>query len=66
MCGNNADTYGVAIGYGIDQSSEIHFFNVRLSWGSDWGENGYIRMSNGNDSFCGACRICGNPRIPLL
>jgi C1A family cysteine protease len=40
-CGTNLDHGVVVVGYGTD------YFKVRNSWGSSWGENGYIRIGRG-------------------
>lgn len=53
-CYNDLD-HGVAIvGYGV--SGKINFWIVRNSWGSDWGESGYVRVQNtgrNDDGMCG-------------
>ncbi|ELP94715.1 cysteine protease, putative [Entamoeba invadens IP1] len=36
----------VLVGYGVENGEE--YFIARNSWGSDWGENGYIRISTRN------------------
>jgi len=40
-----------AVGYDLTDSSNP-FWIVRNSWGTDWGENGYIRLQYG-DNTCG-------------
>lgn len=35
------------VGYGTDSASGFDFWNIRNSWGADWGENGYIRLARG-------------------
>lgn len=35
------------------------FWNVKVSWGPSWGENGYIRLYRGNT--CGICNVASYP-----
>merc|ERR1712194_337196 len=49
-CGSQLD-HGVAIvGYGVDNGKK--YWKVRNSWGSSWGEGGYIRIVRGKGE-CG-------------
>jgi C1A family cysteine protease len=59
-CGEQLD-HGVAVvGYGSSGSTE--YYIVRNSWGSSWGESGYIRIAivDGN----GICGIQMEPVYP--
>lgn len=38
------------VGYGTDASTGIPFWLIRNSWGSGWGESGYIRIDARSDS----------------
>lgn len=39
------------VGFGVDQ---IQYWKIRNSWGTSWGERGYIRAARG-DCECGLC-----------
>ena len=44
----------LGVGYGVDASSNVPFFKIKNSWGSSWGEAGYIRVKRGSKvNTCG-------------
>jgi len=66
-CGTNLDHGVLVVGYGTD-SRYGDFWKVKNSWGSSWGENGYIRLCrncNKNRSS-GQCGILEQPVYPTV
>jgi len=55
-CGTNVDHGVVVVGYGSN------YWIVRNSWGSSWGESGYIRMVRGKN----ICAIGSSPSYPIV
>lgn len=64
-CGTNLDHAVEIVGYGTDNG--IDYWKVRNSWGSSWGEAGYVRIqksSSTNDN--GVCGIAAQPSFISL
>jgi len=63
-CGSNLDHGVLAVGYGIDGGQK--YWKVKNSWGTDFGEDGYIRIAKGASSEGGECGIRKMASFPTL
>merc|ERR1712232_1370630 len=64
-CGTNLDHGVLAVGYGEDDGKP--YWKVKNSWGSVWGEDGYIRLERGGRfSKLGECGILKMSSYPVV
>ena len=66
-CGTSIDHGVLAVGYGTDPSAG-KYWKVKNSWGTSWGEEGYVLIcrncdKNGKDGECG---ILTQPNVPTF
>ena len=57
-CGTVLDHEPNVVGWGTDSTSGLDYWIVRNSWGTTWGEQGYMQMAisstvNNGDGYCG-------------
>lgn len=60
LCGQQLDHGVLVVGAGSDSGTP--YWNVKNSWGTSWGESGYIRMVRGKD-MCGIANQATQPSV---
>lgn len=67
-CRQGANHALLITGYGEETNARGHlvrYWYARNSWGTSWGENGYVRIKRG-DGFKGTLGVCGIARSPSV
>jgi C1A family cysteine protease len=63
-CGSSLDHGVLAVGYGVDNGQK--YWKVKNSWGTTFGEEGYIRIEKGKEGTAGECGIRKMASFPTI
>merc|ERR1712050_581757 len=63
-CGSNLDHGVLVVGYGVDNGQK--YWKVKNSWGTTFGEEGYIRIEKGKEGTAGECGIRKMASFPTV
>jgi len=66
-CGTNLDHGVLVVGYGSDSSGN-DYYRIKNSWGTTWGDDGYIYIGRGSEynSGQGQCGVLLQASYPVL
>ncbi|OMP06385.1 hypothetical protein COLO4_08162 [Corchorus olitorius] len=64
-CGTELDHGVAAVGYGATSNGTLYWI-VKNSWGTEWGEEGYIRMQRNIKAKEGLCGIAMDSSYPTI
>jgi C1A family cysteine protease len=64
-CGTNLDHGVLVVGYGTESTQP--YWLVKNSWGSSWGEDGYVKIEKSSSTKDkGTCGIAMQPSYPVV
>jgi len=64
-CGTKLDHGVLIVGYGVENG--IEYWLVKNSWGTTWGDNGYVKIARSESSNDpGICGVAMQPSFPVV
>lgn len=61
-CGSSVNHAVVAVGFGTDTKTGTDYWIIRNSWGTNWGEKGYMRLKREKDASKVTCKMDTDPK----
>lgn len=52
----------LAVGYGTNEEDGDYYI-IKNSWGTSWGENGFLKLARNQDNLCGVANDAGYPVV---
>lgn len=65
-CGSEQDHVVSLVGYNVTGEVSRPYYIIRNSWGTHWGQKGYMQLEVPANREDGACGICLNAAIPTV
>jgi KDEL-tailed cysteine endopeptidase len=65
-CSTQLDHGMLAVGFGVDAESGKPYWLLKNSWGTVWGEAGYMKLAMGAPGAEGLCGVAMLPSFPLV
>ena len=64
-CGTSLDHGVLVVGYGVESNQP--YWLVKNSWGTSWGEDGYVKIGKSDSTHDkGVCGIAMQPSYPIV